>query len=74
MIFNTFKAQAMEESISEGLLIRTDCTKALEPVDIKSSENDAPYAFTVTVTGDIVGLVNTTIKKEISSNCMAVKC
>lgn len=64
----------MEESISEGLLIRTNCTKALEPIDIKPSENDGPYAFTGTLTGYTVGLVNSTTKKEISSNHMAAEC
>ena len=64
----------MEESISEGLLIRTNCTKALEPIDIKPSENDGPYAFTGTLTRYTVGLVNSTTKKEISSNHMAAEC
>lgn len=64
----------MEESISEGLLISTNCTKALEPIDIKRSENDGPYAFTGVLTGNTVGLVNSTTKKEISSNHMAAEC
>ena len=70
---NTFKAQAMEESISKGLFIRKNCTKALKAIDIKPSENDGSYAFKATLTRCIIGLLNSTTKKEKPSNRIAVK-
>ena len=36
---------SQKENISVGLLIGANCTKALEPIDIILSKNNAPNAF-----------------------------
>ena len=36
---------SQKEDITVGLLIRANCLKALEPIDIKPSKNDEPYVF-----------------------------
>ena len=63
MICSILKAQTMEESIYKELFIRTNCTKTLELIDIKSSENDGPFFFTVTHAWCIFGLVSSATKK-----------
>ena len=64
---------SQREDISIGLLIGTNCTKALEPIDIIPSKNDGPYAFKTKFGWCIVGPVNGTSREEISCNQIGVR-
>ena len=58
---------SQREDISIGLLIGTNCTKALEPIDIIPSKNDGPYTFKTKFDWCIVGPVNgTSISVKVS--------
>ena len=52
-----------------GLLIGSNCPKALEPIDIVASENGGPYAINTFVGWAIVGPLNLSKKDHQTVNC-----
>ena len=63
-----------DDNISVGLLIRANCTKALEPIDVIPSKNNGPYAIKTRLGCCIVGPVNGTQNRQgIHCNRIAVK-
>ena len=64
---------SQKENISVGLLIGANCTKALEPIDIILSKDNAPNAFKSKFGWYTVGPVNGTSRKEICWNWISVR-
>ena len=63
-----------DDNISVGLLIRANCTKALEPIDVIPSKNNGPYAIKTRLGWCIAGPVNgTQNRQEIHCNWIDVK-
>ena len=63
-----------DDNISVGLLIRANCTKALEPIDVIPSKNNGPYAIKTRLGWCIVSPVNGTQSRQgIHCNRIAVK-
>ena len=48
------------ENVSIGLLIGTNCIKALEPLEIISGENGGPYAMRTRLGWTVIGPVKPT--------------
>ena len=62
-----------DDNISVGLLIATNCKKALEPIDVIPSKNSGPYAIETRLGWCIVGPVNGTRSRQgIHCNRIAV--
>ena len=53
-----------DDNISVGLLIRANCTKALEPIDVIPSKNNGPYAIKTRLGWCIAGPVNGTQNRQ----------
>ena len=58
--------------ISVGLLIRTNCTKALKRIEILQSRNCGPYEFKTRLGWCVVGPVNRAKTNKVSCNQIAV--
>ena len=63
----------LEDNLPAGLLIRANCVKALEPLEILQSRSEGPYALKTRLGWCRVGPVSQNNKNTVSSNRIAAR-